>query len=409
MSFTYINNLIKLEKKRQNSVINLIASENLTSENILFLQSCIFSNKYAEGYPYKRYYGGCKNVDKIENLSIDLCKKIFKVKYANVQPHSGSQANQCVYMALCNPGDVILGLDLFHGGHLSHGFKNNFSGHYYKSFSYSVNKSNYHIDYDTLYTVAKKKKPKIIVAGASSYSRIINWRTIKDICKAVDAYFLADISHVAGMIVSNLYPSPSDFADIITSTVQKTLRGARGGIILTNYDTIIKKINKALFPGIQGGPAVNIIAAKALSFFEASKSKFVFYQKNVLRNTKLLSNVLKKYGFTIVSGGTDTHLFLVDLTQFRLTGLLAESLLEKFGIIVNKNSIPFDKFNSGMCGGIRIGCSYITSRGFYSKDIDFIAKSIVKILTNKVKTQSLKYSLLKLCKKNKMFIYEKSL
>ncbi|HIH2762695.1 MAG TPA: serine hydroxymethyltransferase [Candidatus Azoamicus sp. MARI] len=409
MSFNYIKNLISLEKKRQNNVINLIASENLVSENILFLQSSVFSNKYAEGYPYKRYYGGCKNVDKIEILSINLCKKLFKVKYANVQPHSGSQANQSVYMALCKPGDVILGLDLMHGGHLSHGFKNNFSGHYYKAFSYQLNKVSYHIDYDDLHSLAKKCKPRIIVAGTSAYSRIINWRTIKDICKSVNAYFLADISHVAGMIVTNLYPSPCEFADVITSTVQKTLRGTRGGIILTNCNYIIKKINKSVFPGIQGGPAINIIASKALSFFEASKTNFIVYQKNVLKNSKLLSNIFKKYGFSIVSGGSDTHLFLVDLTTFKLTGLLAEMLLERFNIIVNKNSIPFDKFNSEICSGIRIGSSYITSRGFSANEINFIAKSIAKILTNKVKTGYLKYSLLKLCKKNKIFIYEKSL
>lgn len=399
MSFKYIKNLIRLENKRQSSVINLIASENIISENVLSLQSSIFSNKYAEGYPKKRYYGGCKHVDKIENLSIDLCKKLFKVKYVNVQPHSGSQANQAVYMALCNPGDVILGLDLFHGGHLSHGFKSNFSGHYYRSFSYVLNKFSYHIDYDDLYVLAKKHKPKVIVAGASAYSRIINWRTMKDICKSVNAYLLADISHVAGMVVTNLYPSPSKFADVITSTVQKTLRGARGGIILTNYNDVFKKINKALFPGIQGGPAINIIAAKALSFFEASKNKFVIYQKNVLKNAKLFSNVLKRCGFTIVSGGTDTHLFLVDLRFLNLTGLFAESVLEKFGIIVNKNSIPFDSFNSAVCGGIRIGTSYITSRGFVSSEVEFIAKSVFKILTSKVKTNCLKYSLINLCKK----------
>lgn len=409
MSFKYINNLIRLERKRQSNVINLIASENLISENILSLQSSIFSNKYAEGYPNKRYYGGCHNVDKIESLCINLCKKLFKVKYANVQPHSGSQANQAVYMALCSPGDVILGLDLFHGGHLSHGFKSNFSGHYYKSFTYCLNKFSYHIDYDNLYILAKKYKPKIIVAGASAYSRIINWRTIRDICNCVNSYLLADISHVAGMIVTNLYPSPSDFAHVITSTVQKTLRGTRGGIILTNYDDIIKKVNKSLFPGIQGGPAINVIAAKALSFFDASKTKFIIYQKNILRNTKLFSNILKRYGFPIVSGGTDTHLFLVDLSSLKLTGLLAEKLLEKFGIIVNKNSIPFDNFNSILCGGIRIGTSYITSRGFSSREIEIIAKSVVKILTNKIKTNCLKYSLLNLCKKNKNIIYEKGL
>ncbi|HIH2763326.1 MAG TPA: serine hydroxymethyltransferase [Candidatus Azoamicus sp.] len=408
MAFKYVKNLVESEKKRQNNVINLIASENLVSENILSLQASIFSNKYAEGYPYKRYYGGCKNVDKIEKLSIDLCKKIFNVKYVNVQPHSGSQANQAVYMALCNPGDVILGLDLIHGGHLSHGFKNNFSGHYYKSFSYYLNELSYHIDYDSLYVLAKKHKPKIIVAGVSAYSRIINWRTIKSICESVNAYLLADISHVAGMIVANLYPSPSNFADVITSTVQKTLRGTRGGIILTNYNDIIKKVNKSVFPGIQGGPAINIIAAKAVSFFEASKGKFIVYQKNVIRNARLFSNILKRNGFSIVSGGTDTHLFLVDLSMLKLSGSSAEELLERFGIIVNKNSIPFDKFGSLTCSGIRIGTAYITSRGFSSKDVEFVAKSIVKILTNKSRTNYLKYSLFSLCKKKKI-VYEKNL
>ncbi|HIH2763652.1 MAG TPA: serine hydroxymethyltransferase [Candidatus Azoamicus sp.] len=403
MSFKYIKKLITLEKMRQKKVVNLIASENLVSENILSLQASIFSNKYAEGYPYKRYYGGCKYVDKIESLSINLCKKLFKVKYANVQPHSGSQANQAVYMALCNPGDVILGLDLFHGGHLSHGFKNNFSGHYYRSFSYFLTAISNHIDYDNLYHLARKYKPKIIVSGSSAYSRIINWRTMKEIARSVNSYLLADISHVAGMIVSNFYPSPIKFADVITSTVQKTLRGTRGGIILTdNYD-IIKKINKSLFPGIQGGPAINIIASKALSFLEASKSDFVIYQKKILQNTKYFSSILKNYSFSIVSGGTDTHLFLLDLSSLNLSGLLAESMLEKFGIIVNKNSVPFDKFNSRICSGIRIGTAFITSSGFSLNDIGFVAKSVVKILTNKVKTTSIKYSLLELCKKNKNF------
>lgn len=404
MVFKYIKSLIELEEKRQNSVINLIASENFASKNVLFLQSSIFSNKYAEGYPGKRYYAGCINVDKIENLSISLCKKIFNVKYANVQPHSGSQANQAVYMALCKPGDVILGLDLFHGGHLSHGFKNNFSGHYYDSKSYFLNKESCHIDYDNLNVLAKKCKPKIIVAGTSAYSRIINWRTIKEICKNVNAYFLADISHVSGMIIAGLYPSPSLFADVITSTVQKTLRGTRGGVILTNNSVIMKKINRSLFPGIQGGPAINVIASKALSFFEASQNKFIDYQKKIVKNAKNFSNILKKYGFSIVSSGTDTHLFLINLSNLKITGLLAEKLLEKFNIIVNKNAVPFDSYSPNVCSGIRIGTASITSKGFSNDEIEFISKSMFKILTNKIKSTYLKYNLIKLSNNKKFYV-----
>lgn len=400
-SYSYINHIISLEKKRQNKVINLIASENLIHQNILNLQACIFSNKYAEGYPGKRYYGGCKYVDKIENLAINFCKTLFNVNYVNIQPHSGSQANQAVYMALCAPGDIILGLDLCHGGHLSHGFKNNYSGHYYNSFSYFVDKKSGHIDYDGLYLLAKKYKPKLIVSGASAYSRIINWPTLREIARASNSYLLADISHVAGMIAAKLYPSPVNFVDVITSTIQKTLGGTRGGVILTNNLDIFKKVNKALFPGVQGGPAINIIAAKALSLINASKYKFKIYQKAVLRNAKIFANILKHNGLQIVSGGTDTHLFLVDLSNLGISGLLAEQQLEKLNIIVNKNSIPFDILNSSICSGIRIGTPYITARGFSKNEVILIANSLAKILRNKI--DGVKYNLDKLCKKHLIF------
>lgn len=403
MNFNYIKKIIKLEKKRQNDTINLIASENLVSNRVLNLQSSIFSTKYAEGYSGKRYYGGCKYVDKIEDLAINVCKNLFKVKYVNVQPHSGSQANQAVYMALCSQNDSILGLDLSHGGHLSHGFKKNYSGYFYTSHSYFLDKKNCHIDYDYLYSLVNRYRPKLVVAGASAYSRIINWKTLKNICNIFNCYLVADISHVAGIVVSGLYPSPVNFADVITSTVQKTLRGARGGIIFTNNLSLFKKINSSLFPGIQGGPSVNIIAAKALSFIEASKKSFIFYQKAVIKNAKLFSSILNINGFSIISGGTDTHLFLLNLSMLGITGLFVEKLLEKFNIIVNKNCIPFDKLSASICSGVRIGTPYITSRGFSKKEVYFLSNSIVKILKNFNNISSIKYSLLKMTKSNKIY------
>lgn len=410
MKFNYIEKIINLEKKRQNGSINLIASENLISSKILDLQASIFSSKYAEGYPGKRYYGGCIYVDKIEEYSIDLCKKIFHVKYANVQAHSGSQANQAVYMALCSPGDIIFGLDLNHGGHLSHGFKKNFSGLFYTSYSYYLDKKSEQLDYDFLFFLANKYKPKVIVVGGSAYSRFFNWKTLRAVCDSVGCFLFADISHVAGMIVANLYPTPVGFADVITSTVQKTLRGTRGGIILTNNISIFKKINSSLFPGLQGGPSINIIAAKALSFVESCNKDFIFYQKSVIKNAKLFSSLLKIRGFSIISSGTDTHLFLLNLINLNLTGVLAEKLLEKFRIIVNKNCIPYDTFNSSICSGIRIGTPYITSRGFSKEDIYLLSEIIFYILKkNDSKKRFIVKKLFNLCRINKIYSYEKNL
>lgn len=392
----YIKKIINQEKKRQENSINLIASENYIDKKILSLQSSIFSNKYAEGYPNKRYYAGCKYIDKIENLAIDKAKKLFNAKYANVQPHSGSQANQSVYLALCNPNDKILGLQLSHGGHLTHGNKNNYSGHFYTPIYYTVKRNEY-IDYNLIYEITKSQKPKIIIAGTSAYSRIINWYTLKNIAKTINAYLLADISHIAGLIISNIYPSPINIADIITSTLQKTLRGPRGGIILTNNEAIINKINKAVFPGIQGGPAMNIIAAKALCLNNATSKKFKNYQKTTIKNAKMLANLMKKNKFLITSNGTDTHLFLVNLKNLNLSGEKAEKQLEKANIIVNKNIIPYD--TKKKCTGIRIGTPAITTRGFKKAEIKFLNKWIYQILIKKTQTKIIKKQVIELCKK----------
>lgn len=389
--YKYLKKMIYFEKERQKKSVNLIASENLIDIKNLYIQSNIFCNKYAEGYSGNRYYSGCRFVDIVEQTAINELKKLFKAKYANVQPHSGSQANQSVYMALCKPCDVILGLDLYSGGHLSHGFKSNYSGYYYKSFFYDVNKFG-HIDYDAIYDLALKVKPKILIAGASAYSRLINWKTFKFIANKIGAYLVADISHISGLIAAGLHPSPIDYADVVTSTVHKTLRGPRGAFILTNNYFLYCKINKAVFPGIQGGPFVNIILAKALAFFNASKIEFKVYQKNVLRNLRIFVKIFKKYKVQIISGGSDTHLLLIDLRSVFKTGKEAEMLLNKFNIFVNKNFIPSDKYKykNRSCSGIRIGTPFITSRKFLEKDIIYISKIICKILRNEIKSKNIK-------------------
>lgn len=396
---TYIKKIIQSEKKRQENSINLIASENYTSQKILSLQASVLSNKYAEGYPDHRYYAGCHYIDKIENIAIKKAKMLFKAKYANVQPHSGSQANQAVYMALCKPHDKILGLKLNHGGHLTHGHKNNYSGYLYTPIYYNVKEKNGYIDYDFINHIIKTHKPKLIITGASAYSRIINWNTIKTIAKTVNAYLLADISHVAGLIAANLYPSPINIADVITSTLQKTLRGPRGGIILTNKTSIIKKINKAVFPGVQGGPAINIVAAKALSLDHAASKNFKNYQKTTIKNAKTLATLLKKKGFNIISNGTDTHLFLINLKNLHLSGNEAEKKLEMANIIVNKNIIPYDEQKPNISSGIRIGTPSITTRGFKTAEIKLLHHWIYKILIKKINPKSIKKHVINLCKK----------
>ena len=375
---------LELEEKRQQNNIELIASENYVSPSILELQGSILTNKYAEGYPGKRYYGGCQYIDIFENKAIEYACKLFDVKYANVQPHSGSSANMAVYRALLNNGDKVMGLNLSQGGHLTHGHAINFSGLDYQIIPYNVNPKTELIDYDELRNIALKEKPKMIIAGASAYSRIIDFKKFREIADEVGAYLMVDMAHIAGLVAVGLHPSPIPYADVVTSTTHKTLRGPRGGLILTNNEDIIKKINKVIFPGIQGGPLMHVIAAKAQCFYEALQPSFKDYQMQVLKNTKALSDTLIKEGFRIVSGGTDNHLILVDVkSSVNLTGKEAETILDKINITVNKNTIPNDSESPIKTSGIRLGSPAMTTRGLKEKDFINIGKIISKALKNR--------------------------
>lgn len=375
---------IKSEKKRQQEHIELIASENFVSDNILKAQGSILTNKYAEGYSGNRYYGGCEFIDLIETEAIERLKKLFNVKFANVQPHSGSQANAAVYSALLNPGDVILGMSLDAGGHLTHGYKINFSGKYYKSYSYSLNKDTCMLDYDEILKIAKEVKPKIIVAGASAYPRIIDFKKFREIADKVGAYLFVDMAHIAGLVATNLHPSPFPYADVVSSTTHKTLRGPRGGIILTNNPDIAKKIDKAVFPGEQGGPLMHVIAAKGISFGEALLPSFKTYQEQVIKNAKKLSSELINLGYKIITGGTDNHLMLVDVkNSIGLTGLEAENILAKINITCNKNAIPFDMEKPKYTSGIRLGTPAVTTRGMKETEMVKIAHLIDRAFKNK--------------------------
>ena len=375
---------LELEQNRQQNNIELIASENYVSPSILELQGSILTNKYAEGYPGKRYYGGCQYIDIFENKAIEYACKLFDVKYANVQPHSGSSANMAVYRALLNNGDKVMGLNLSQGGHLTHGHAINFSGLDYQIIPYNVNPKTELIDYDELRNIALKEKPKMIIAGASAYSRIIDFKKFKEIADEVGAYLMVDMAHIAGLVAVGLHPSPIPYADVVTSTTHKTLRGPRGGLILTNNEDIIKKINKVIFPGIQGGPLMHVIAAKAQCFYEALQPNFKDYQMQVLKNTKALSDTLIKEGFRIVSGGTDNHLILVDVkSSVNLTGKEAETILDKINITVNKNTIPNDSESPIKTSGIRLGSPAMTTRGLKEKDFINIGKIISKALKNR--------------------------
>lgn len=367
--------LIGKELQRQEHHLELIASENYTSIAVMQAQGSILTNKYAEGYPGKRYYGGCQFVDELENIAIARAKKLFEVNFVNVQPHSGSQANQAVYQALLMPHDVILGMDLASGGHLTHGSKVNASGKNYTAINYGVNEDGI-IDYDQVRNLAIEHKPKLIIAGASAYSRIIDWEKFALIAKEVGAYFMADIAHYSGLIVSNLYPSPVKYADICTTTTHKTLRGPRGGLIMTNSEQLSKKINSAIFPGIQGGPLEHVIAAKAVCFGEALQLSFKDYSQQTMDNATAMVNRFKEYGYHIISGGTDCHMFLLDLTNTDVTGAEAQQVLDLIGITVNKNSIPNDPRSAQVTSGIRIGTPALTTRGLKTKDV----KSIVDII-----------------------------
>ena len=378
-----IKNAIDKEYNRQQNNIELIASENYVSNDILKIQGSILTNKYAEGYPGKRYYGGCMFIDEIESLAINYVCQLFKCKYANVQPHSGSSSNMAVYRALLNIGDKVMGMNLSHGGHLTHGHKISFSGMDYNIIDYKVNPDTELIDYDEIEQIALKEKPKMIIAGASAYSRIIDFKRFREIADKVGAYLMVDMAHIAGLVAAGLHPSPIPYADVVTSTTHKTLRGPRGGLILTNNEEIIKKINKTIFPGIQGGPLMHVIGAKAECFYEALQPEFKSYMEQVLKNIKSLSNVLEQNGFRIVSGGTDNHLILVDVSSIGLTGKEAEEVLDKINITVNKNTIPYDKLSPNVTSGIRLGSAAMTTRGLKEYDFIDIGLIISEALKNK--------------------------
>lgn len=379
-----IDAIILKEKNRQEEHIELIASENFVSQAVLDAQGSILTNKYAEGYPKKRYYGGCEFVDEIESLAIERLKSLFQAKYVNVQPHSGSQANMAVYMALMNPGDQMLGMSLAEGGHLTHGFKLNFSGRLYQSHFYGVDEVTETINYDRVLEIAREIKPKVIVAGASAYSRTIDFKRFREIADEVGAYLHVDMAHIAGLVAAGLHPSPMPYAHVVSSTTHKTLRGPRGGIILTNDEEIAKKIDKIVFPGIQGGPLMHVIAAKAVAFYEALQPDFVTYQKQVIKNAKVLADELTKRGYRIVSGGTDNHLMLVDVKgKLNITGLDAENILHRVAITCNKNGVPFDKEKPAYASGIRLGTPAVTTRGFKENEMKQIAGWIDQALTNR--------------------------
>ena len=377
-----VYNAILEEEKRQEEGIELIASENFVSKAVMEAAGSVFTNKYAEGYPERRYYGGCVNADTVEQLAIDRLKKIFGAKFANVQPHSGSQANMGVYVSLLEAGDKILGMGLSSGGHLTHGYKVNFSGKNYIGIEYGLNPETELLDYDEVRRLAVQEKPKIIVAGASAYSRVIDFKKFREIADEVGAYLMVDMAHIAGLVAAGEHPNPMEYADIVTSTTHKTMRGPRGGIILTNNEEIAKKIDKAIFPGIQGGPLMHIIAAKAVAFKEALSPEFKEYQKQVVKNAKAMADALVKGGLRIVSGGTDNHLMLVDLRPKGVTGKLAEESLEKAGITCNKNAIPNDPEKPFITSGVRLGTPAITARGMKEDESVKIAEMIIKVLEN---------------------------
>ncbi|MBE6463034.1 MAG: serine hydroxymethyltransferase [Alphaproteobacteria bacterium] len=375
-----IYDAITSELKRQQNNIELIASENIVSKAVLEAQGSILTNKYAEGYPKNRYYGGCEYVDIVEQLAIDRLKKLFGAEFANVQPHSGSQANMAVYGALLKPGDTILGMGLDAGGHLTHGAKVSISGKWFNSISYGVQKDTGLIDYDEVKKLALEYKPKLIIAGCSSYPRVIDFMKFREIADLTGAYLMVDMAHFAGLVASNLYPNPLNFADVVTSTTHKTLRGPRGGIILTNNPDIAKKINSSIFPGMQGGPLEHVIAAKAVCFKEAMSDEFKKYSTQVIKNAKALGETLKKRGLKLISDGTDTHLILVDLTLKNINGKELTEALDSVNITVNKNSIPFDPLPPSKTSGVRLGSPAGTTRGFRESEFEIIGNIIADVI-----------------------------
>lgn len=374
---------ITLEDKRQAEHIELIASENFVSRAVLEAQGSILTNKYAEGYPNKRYYGGCEFVDMVEILAQDRLKKLFDAKFVNVQPHSGSQANAAVYQALLQPGDRVLGMDLNAGGHLTHGYKLSFSGHYYEAYAYGVSQKDERIDYKKVLEIALEVKPKMIIAGASAYPRIIDFKKFREIADTVGAYLFVDMAHIAGLVAAGLHPSPMPYADVVTSTTHKTLRGPRGGIILTNDAALAKKIDRAVFPGQQGGPLMHVIAAKAVAFKEALEPSFKAYQEQVIKNAKALADTFKSLGYKLISDGTDNHLILIDVKERQgITGKDAEDALYKAHITINKNQLPFDTEKPMFTSGIRLGTPAMTTKGFKENEFKQVAYMIDKVLSN---------------------------
>ena len=374
---------IKSEEKRQEDTIELIASENIVSDSVREAQGSVLTNKYAEGYPGKRYYGGCQYIDKVEQLAIDYAKKLFNAEYANVQPHSGSQANMTVYNALLKPGDTILGMGMDAGGHLTHGAKVNFSGKIFNSISYDLNPETEELDFERIRQIAIEKKPKLIIAGASAYSRIIDWQKFRDIADEVGAYLMVDMAHIAGLVATGAHPSPIPIADVVTTTTHKTLRGPRGGMILSNNKELGKKIDSALFPGTQGGPLEHVIAAKAQAFYEDLQPEFTQYIDQVIKNSKAMAEEFKNSKkIRVVSGGTDNHLMIIDITKTGVTGKDAQNLLDSVNITTNKESIPGDKRSPFITSGLRIGTPAITSRVFKESDAKEVAKIIIEVLDN---------------------------
>jgi glycine hydroxymethyltransferase len=394
MSLNFFNNDIKIsdpevyktiqkELERQQNQIELIASENIASKAVLNAQGCVMTNKYAEGYPGNRYYGGCEFVDQAENIALERVKELYNCKYANLQPHSGAQANQAVFLALLQPHDTILGMSLASGGHLTHGAKPNLSGKWFNPIQYGVKKDGNNkdlIDYDEVESLAIENKPKLIIAGASAYPRVIDWKKFREIADKVGAYFLVDMAHYSGLIAGKQYPNPIEYADIVTSTTHKTLRGARSAMILTNNESLIKKINSAVFPGLQGGPLMHVMAGKAVAFGEALKPEFQSYIKKVILNAKMLSSSLMNNGFKVVTGGTDSHIVWLDLTPKNVTGDKAEKILEKVGIACNKNAIPYDPNPPKITSGLRFGTAAATTRGFNEKDFSEVGDMISEVL-----------------------------
>ena len=400
-----VQEMIELELGRQRNKLEMIASENFVSQAVMEAQGSVLTNKYAEGYPHKRYYGGCEYVDMVEELAIERAKQLFGAEHVNVQPHSGSQANFGVYFALLEPGDTIMGMNLSHGGHLTHGSPVNVSGKYFNIIPYGVDAETGRIDYDAMRKIAQEHKPKMIIGGGSAYSRQIDFKTMADIAHEVGAIFMVDMAHFAGLVAAGLHPNPVEYADVVTTTTHKTLRGPRGGMIMCKEE-YAKAIDKSIFPGIQGGPLMHVIAAKAVAFGEALQPEFKEYAKQVIVNAQTLANALQQEGFTIVSGGTDTHVLLVDLRTVGLTGKVAEHILDEVGITCNKNTIPFDPESPFVTSGIRLGTPALTTRGLNAEDMKEIASIIALVLKRPEDTEAqeeAKQRVAKLCKQYPMY------